>query len=602
MFERHGYKPSMASSAIAALLALTALFVAVLCLGLGAPAHAYGATMTSDGFPADYDDEVAMRDYDRNIWCDYADLSWYEGHESDTSFTLSTPEELAGLAVLVTKYGVTFSGATIQLVSDIDLDGHQWFPIGCNEATYWYLSPFMGTFDGGGHTIRNLYIENGFHGQALFGECQDAVIKNLTVYGDVTTGWQAAGIVAEMGRTTLQNITSYVNVTTLFKSGDGGYASTAGGIVAYVADTYVVRTGTKPSRLENLVNYGIVVCGGITEQGGGVGGIAGSLLVADDDQTIVVSQCENHGTVVAEASNYVDIYVKGCGGIVGSTATYGNYQITDCSNTGEVSAANLPSTGGVVGSISGLASSVEYCYNSGSVVGSSPEDVASTGGIVGRHVASHTGNTSFDVTSCYNVGDVKGNGKNVSAILGSTSGFAEDWVGVNNDGGTTVHNNSNYYLDGSVQTSSQTGVLFQSGTIEAGQEVSMNKINSKEVIDALNSTDQANDHYVAGDASPRLELRGATDIGVDKTSTEGEGADDAVLSDADNATQRETHMYAIRTEQVPDTSKVGTAIDWSVLMAGIALMAFALLGLALQGLDFRNQTRPLKAVVQPRKG
>ena len=593
---------SLAMGLAQVIVAFIALLAIVYCLLPVGPALALDTTSVVEGLPSDYDDEVAMRDFDRDIWSDYADVSWYEGHEGEKRFVLSTPEELAGLAVLVTKHDITFAGATIELDADIDLEGHQWFPIGCNEANYWYLSPFSGTFDGRGHAIRNLYIENGYHGQALFGECQDAVIKNLTVYGDVTTGWQAAGVVAEMGRTTLQGITSYVNVKTLFKSGDGGYASTAGGIVAYVADAYVVRTGAKPSRLENLVNYGSVECGGITEQGGGVGGIAGSLLVADDDQTIVVSQCENHGDVLAEASNYVDIYVKGCGGIVGSTATYGNYQVTDCSNTGAVSAANLPSTGGVVGSISGLASSVEYCYNAGSVTGSSPEDVASTGGIVGRHVSAHTGNTSFDVTSCYNVGDVAGNGKNVSAVLGSTSGYAEDWVGVNNDGGTTVRNDSNYYLDGSVKTSNQSGVLFQSGTIEAGQEVSLGKMNSDEVINALNSTDQANDHYVTGESTPRLELRGATDVGVDRTSSEGEGADDAVLSDSDDAAQRETHMYAIRAERAPDASQSGFAFDWSMLAAGIALGLCALVGLVLQGLDYRNQTRPLKAVLQPRKG
>ena len=498
--------------------------------------------------------------------------------------------------MLVTKKHVSFQGKTISLGNDIDLSGHQWFPIGCDNDTYWGQSPFKGTFDGRGHTIRNLYIENGWHGQALFGLTYDACLKNFTVRGSVTTGWKAAGVAADTERTTLENIVNYCDVTTLFKSGDGGYASTAGGIVAYVVDVYVTRDGAKSSKLVNLKNYGTVTCGGITEQGGGVGGIAGSLLCGDDDQEILVSQCENHGTVNAEASNYVDMYAKGVGGIVGSTATYGNYRITDCSNTGEVKSANLVSTGGIAGSISGLGSAVTYCYNAGNVNGASPDEVASTGGIVGRSVAAHTGNTTLDITSCYNVGAISGRGGNVSAILGVTSGYAEDWD--SNDGGTTVNNVANYYVEDSVQTTSETGVLFQRGTVEMAQPVSAERINSQEVIDALNETDSANDHYTVGSASPKLELKGSSDLGVDDKSSEGEGTDEQVyLNDVDDASQKETHMYAISMEQQPDQAgEVDFNATLIVLLAALVLLVAA--GCALQLGDYRAQTRPLRAVLE----
>ena len=578
-------------------LVLASAAALVACALLRAPAFA--VAMDSNGTVYAEDDAAAMSEYDFDIWSDHADTAWYEGREADDSYTLTTAEQLAGLAVLVTKQGVTFEGKAVRLAADVDLDAHQWFPIGCNEANYWGQSPFKGTFDGGGHAISNLRIENGWHGQALFGECQDAWVGNFTLTGSVTTGWQAAGVVAEMGRTTLSNIVNYANVKTLFKSGDGGYASTAGGIVAYVADVYVNRTGTRPSRLESLVNYGTVEIAGITEQGGGVGGIAGSLLVADDDQTIVVSQCENHGSVKADSSNYVDVYVKGAGGIVGSTATYGNYDITDCSNTGDVDSDNLASTGGIAGSISGLSSSVEYCYNAGTVNGSSPEDVAAACGIVGRSVAAHTGNTQLDVVSCYNVGDVIGRGGNVAAILGSTSGYGEDWG--SNDGGTTVRNDSNYYLEDSAKPTSQTGVLFQSGTIESGQEVSLDRMNSQEVIDRLNSTDKANDHYTAGDETPRLELTGSSDMGIDQTSSEGAGADQAVLGQAADASQRETHMYAIKADLSANDARAA-AFDVSILLLPIGIAVLVLVGIALQALDFRRQTRPLKPIAEPKEG
>ena len=42
------------------------------------------------------------------------DTSWYTGHESDTTFTLTTADQLAGLASLVNS-GTTFEGKTVKL-------------------------------------------------------------------------------------------------------------------------------------------------------------------------------------------------------------------------------------------------------------------------------------------------------------------------------------------------------------------------------------------------------------------------------------------------------------------------------------------------------
>jgi hypothetical protein len=85
--------------------------------------------------------------------------SWY--NTTDTSFSISTGAELAGLATIVngTASGITadtFSGKTVTLTNDIDLgSNNSWTPIG-NSASYY----FAGTFDGGGHTISNLYYNN----------------------------------------------------------------------------------------------------------------------------------------------------------------------------------------------------------------------------------------------------------------------------------------------------------------------------------------------------------------------------------------------------------------------------------------------------------
>lgn len=538
--------------------------------------------------------------YAKNIWTKHADTSWYTSNPGAASYTISTASQLAGFAKLVTMSHVDFSGKTVNLAANVDLTGHQWFPIGCNEDNYWQNSPFRGTFDGHGHTISGLHIDNAWHHQALFGKVYDATLKNFSVKGSVTTGWGAAGVVAESERSTLSNITNYAKVTTLFKSGDRGYSSTAGGIVAYVVDTYVSEDGANPSVLSNLRNYGEVECAGITEQGGGVGGIAGSLLAADDSRAIQVTQCENYAKVHALSSNYTDIYAKGAGGIVGSTATYGSYQISDCSNAGPVSSDNLASTGGIVGAISGPSSSVSYCYNSGSVNGASPEEVSATGGIVGRSVASHAGSTTLSVVSCYNTGKVTGRGANVSAILGATSGYGEDWDST--DAGTTVINDSNYYVEDSVERSSQGGTLFQQGTVDAAQPVSASQINSSEVVRNLNATDDAMDHFAQGEVSPKLELKAGSDKGSDDSSNEGDGDNSQTeLSPDGSDHQQETHVYAVSPNDSADVIADSAINLAAVLLAALAIVL--LVGSVCWQLGyFKNQKRRLKAVPSPRKG
>ena len=54
------------------------------------------------------------------------DTSWYTGHESDTTFTLTTADQLAGLASLVNS-GNTFEGKTVKLGGDITISG-DWTP------------------------------------------------------------------------------------------------------------------------------------------------------------------------------------------------------------------------------------------------------------------------------------------------------------------------------------------------------------------------------------------------------------------------------------------------------------------------------------------
>ena len=120
-------------------------------------------------------------------WLGGVDYSWYDPFA--TEYTLGTAEQLAGLAAIVNgtapnpltrggnaTYQDSFAGKTIKLASDMDLKNLPWTPIGNWDNT------FAGTFDGNGHTIYNLYINDPEgEGVGFFGVTQNATIKGITL-------------------------------------------------------------------------------------------------------------------------------------------------------------------------------------------------------------------------------------------------------------------------------------------------------------------------------------------------------------------------------------------------------------------------------------
>jgi hypothetical protein len=64
-------------------------------------------------------------------WIDAADTDWYDNNPNAAEFTISTAEELAGLAKIVNSGtdDFYFSDQTIRLADDIDLAGKKWTPI-----------------------------------------------------------------------------------------------------------------------------------------------------------------------------------------------------------------------------------------------------------------------------------------------------------------------------------------------------------------------------------------------------------------------------------------------------------------------------------------
>lgn len=135
------------------------------------------------------------------VWSGNSDISWYE--ESREEFTLTSAEQLAGLAQLVNS-GTSFEGKTVFLGCDIRLnsgnfdengvyDGERseikdWTPIGRKN------SYFKGTFDGNGHTVSGIHIFTMDEYTGFFGYSTGEIRNVSVVSGSVRGGDRTAAV------------------------------------------------------------------------------------------------------------------------------------------------------------------------------------------------------------------------------------------------------------------------------------------------------------------------------------------------------------------------------------------------------------------------
>ena len=306
------------------------------------------------------------------------DISWYVGHESDTEFSISTAAQLAGLAKLVND-GNNFSGKTIKLAKDIDLNNQVWTPIGNG-----YSCAFSGTFDGDQHIIcgLNVKIKSGSYA-GLFGYVYDGTVENLTAEGSVESAGEAyiAGIVGMLDRESedpaVKNCVSRVAVSETVSDAE---LVGIGGIV-----------GFSYGLISDCLNEGSVT---ITEESSGmlfVGGIAGMSMGE-------IRDCRNVGVVTnsADASSMGEDFCVAAG-----IAGYNLGKVHSCANE-----SLITSKGKACGIApcdegdSGESGSVANCYNFGTV---NAEGSGTAGGIVGSGTAQN----------CYYLCKVNGEDKSV---------------------------------------------------------------------------------------------------------------------------------------------------------------------------------------------
>ena len=143
----------------------------------------------------------------QTVWDGTADITWYDA--SQTSFDISTPEQLAGVAQLVNS-GTSFNGKTLNLTADIWLNStgdstNNWTPIGGGSPTSESPSTgnaFKGNFNGHGHAIYNLYCDKGstFHAGLFCALENPCTIDSLVMINPVLKSRGMMGCIAGFPR------------------------------------------------------------------------------------------------------------------------------------------------------------------------------------------------------------------------------------------------------------------------------------------------------------------------------------------------------------------------------------------------------------------
>ena len=301
-----------------------------------------------------------------------------------------------------------------RLVRDIDLSSicserSPWTPIGDQASN----KDYRGTFDGQNHKITGLYLENtgtfnsvSSYYTGLFGLCDGATVKNLSVYGEAKA------------------ITRYV----------AGIAGRACGVSTH-------RTAT----IENCHNF-VTLTGEPTNDQ--IYGHAGVVATAQD---AVIRGCSNQADITG--------YQGYTGGIV-AVASHGETTIENCWNTGNIHLrgwqTEFRGVGGIAGRLENTAT-VTNCYNTGNIsfFYKTQRIAQAAGGIVGYVGGSSTNDVTL--TGCYSTGKVSGEYDDKASMGALVGGIIGD--------NTALAAEKCFYLDGAVKTSgAETTTVTVQGT------------------------------------------------------------------------------------------------------------------------------------------
>ncbi len=123
--------------------------------------------------------------------------------------SIETAGQMFAFAKEVNENKNNYAGYTVTLAADINLLNVAWTPIGQTGAT-----EFKGVFDGNGHTISNLYVNNtdtsancasGLFGWIESHGSEGVTVKNLTVDGATVSGYHNVAVIVGYVYGTIEN-------------------------------------------------------------------------------------------------------------------------------------------------------------------------------------------------------------------------------------------------------------------------------------------------------------------------------------------------------------------------------------------------------------
>ncbi|MBQ9597436.1 MAG: hypothetical protein IJR34_04210 [Bacteroidales bacterium] len=278
------------------------------------------------------------------------------------------------------NYSSWTANDVVTLDADIDMNMQTWTP-----------HTFRGTFDGQGHKLYNISIENVTYAglfSAVYGSVSNLVLGSsdgIRYDGrsrcfhetTTTTGWSYIGSVAArlMSGGSLRNIVNYM---TLELGAGDTQKCCMGGIAGYCSSQ--VQWSFDGCRNEGAIRNLATTSSVVNNVVGGI--------VSKCDVATGLRGCTNKGTITIENPK-----VQWIGGIIGATNGYaaidntssGTFviRVEDCVNEGaiELLQAYSPCVGGIAGLLCGA--EIIRCTNTGSIVSSAPSELK-IGGIAGK--------------------------------------------------------------------------------------------------------------------------------------------------------------------------------------------------------------------------
>lgn len=353
----------------------------------------------------------------------------------DGTYSINSKEQFVSFLTDTAAY----ADKTVSLECDVDMQ----------DSTITFDATFSGKFDGKGHSINHVKMNEGLFKVVAKG----AEVKNLHISNVTIDGNSAVGVITADNKGTISNcVVSGTLTATREMYYTAGIAGNNSGTISHCvfngnitaapgtegAGKYIGGiTGDNFGTIQNCYAVGTIdtnaaVVAGIAasnsktiENCANYMNVAGSFAVGGiaSENNGSIKNCNNYGRIDqkdngsagqaggiaakndAESSieacfNYAEI--KGAGNNIGGIAGYTAGSVKDCGNYGEVS--GFANVGGIAGQNQGKEGTViSECFNKGSVAGTgNTTEAQGIGGILGSSAADY----NASISNCYNTGSI----------------------------------------------------------------------------------------------------------------------------------------------------------------------------------------------------